>query len=102
MPNPIKLSQLASELQETIEDRFEGETFWIKAEITDVKKYPEKRWCFLKFIEKENNFISTEMKAVFWANSYNTIDRFEKFTKQTFANGLEIICNVRIRFHQRY
>lgn len=102
MPTPIKLSELLNELQETIEERFEGETFWIKAEITDVKKYADKRWCFLKFIEKENNYISTEMKAVFWANSYNAIDRFEKFTKQSFSNGLEITCNVRIRFHQRY
>ncbi|MBL0052368.1 MAG: exodeoxyribonuclease VII large subunit [Bacteroidetes bacterium] len=81
---------------------FAGKTFWIKAEITDVKKQPDKRWCFLKFIEKNGNIITTEMKAVFWANTYSAIENFETNTQQIFASGLEITCCVRVRFHKRY
>ena len=76
--------------------------FWIKAEITDVKKQPERKWCFLKFIEKDGNTVSTEIKGVFWSNSYFTIEKFEKATGQQLANGLEITCGVRVKFHKRF
>ena len=102
MPSQLKLSELIAEIDEAIHYRFTGETFWITAEITDVKKMPDKRWCFLKFIEKEGNFIIAEMKAVFWSHNYTFIEEFEKLTKQIFANGLEITCEVKIRFHARY
>lgn len=102
MPTPQKLSTLVNEIDATIRNRFAGNTFWIKAEITDVKKQPDKQWCFLKFIEKDGNTITTEMKAVFWSNAYYNIVAFEKETQQVFASGLEITCNVRVRFHKRY
>lgn len=102
MPVAQKLSQLVSEIEATIQNRFGGNTFWIKAEITDVKKYADKRWCFLKFIEKEGNTITTEMKGVFWSNTYHQVENFERETQQLFASGLEITCNVRVRFHKRF
>ena len=102
MPQTQRLSELISDIDYTIKNRFGGKTFWIKAEITDVKKQPDKRWCFLKFIEKDGNTITTEMKGVFWANSYNYIEEFEEETQQKFASGLEITCNVRVRFHKRF
>ena len=102
MPQPQKLSELISDIDSTIKSRFGGKTFWIKAEITDVKKQPDKRWCFLKFIEKDGNTITTEMKGVFWSNTYNYIEEFEEETQQKFVSGLEITCNVRVRFHKRF
>jgi exodeoxyribonuclease VII large subunit len=102
MAKTLRLSDLIGEIDDVIQDRFAGETFWITAEITDVKKQPDKRWCFLKFIEKERNVITAEIKGVFWSNSYNTIERFEKLSGQPFTNGLEITCNVRVRFHKRF
>jgi exodeoxyribonuclease VII large subunit len=102
MPQTQNLSELVNEIDSIIRNRFAGKTFWIKAEITDVKKQPEKNWCFLKFIEKDGNTITTEIKGVFWANTYYNIESFEKETQQTFASGLEITCNVRVRFHRRY
>ncbi|MBC7890275.1 MAG: exodeoxyribonuclease VII large subunit [Ferruginibacter sp.] len=102
MPVAQKLSQLINEIDATIHNRFAGKTFWIKAEITDVKKYADKRWCFLKFIEKDGNVITTEIKGVFWSNTYYQVENFEKETQQLFASGLEITCSVRVRFHKRF
>src|SRR4051812_37154082 len=99
MPNPQKLSDLINEVDATIKNRFNNATFWIKAEITDVKKQPDKRWCFLKFIEKDRNLIVAEMGGVFWNNSYGQVEQFEAATRQHFASGLEITCNVRVVFH---
>lgn len=102
MVKQIRLSELINEIEDTIADRFSGETFWITAEITDVKKQPDKRWCFLKFIEKNGPLITAEMRGVFWSNTYFNVDQFEKLSGQTFRSGLEITCNVRVRFHKRY
>ena len=102
MPTAQKLSSLISEIDAAIHNSFAGKTFWIKAEITDVKKYADKRWCFLKFIEKDGNLITTEIKGVFWSGTYHHVENFEKETRQLFASGLEITCNVRVRFHKRF
>lgn len=102
MPQAIKLSELAYEIQETMEGRFEGETFWVTCEISDVKKYTSTRRCYLKLVEREGNNTNTELRAVFWANYYNEIELFEKKTKQNFADGIEITCEVKVRFHPKY
>ena len=102
MPQPQRLSELIADIDDTIRNRFAGRTFWIKAEVTDVKKQPDKRWCFLKFIEKDRNLITTEMGGVFWSNTYYNIEQFERATQQVFASGLEITCCVRVVFHKRF
>ncbi len=102
MPNPQKLSDLINEVDATIRNRFQNAVFWIKAEVTDVKKQPDKRWCFLKFIEKDRNLIVAEMGGVFWSNSYHQVEQFEAATQQLFASGLEITCCVRVVFHKRF
>ena len=102
MTRRLQLSELVALVQETIEDRFYEDSFWITAEITDVKKYESKRWCFLKFIEKQGNTIATEMQGVFWANGFQHILRFERLTKQAFKDGIEISCRVQVKFHPKY
>lgn len=98
----MRLSELLEEVAVTLEDRFYGEAFWITSEVTDVKKYAEKRWCFLKFVEKDCGQMAAEIKGVFWSNSYTSILQFEKQTKQTFASGISVTCLVRVVFHPRF
>ncbi|MEO7311967.1 MAG: exodeoxyribonuclease VII large subunit [Chitinophagaceae bacterium] len=102
MQQAIKLSDLAAEIQLTFEERFEGETFWIEAETSDVKKYTTNRRCYLKLVEKEGRNTVAEMRAVFWANTYTQIEHFEKHTRQVFKDGITITCLVRVRFHPQY
>lgn len=98
----LKLSDLVGEIQETIQDRFEGEVYWVSAQITNVKKYETNRRCYLTLEEYENGNKTAEIKAVFWSNAYNEIEKFESTTKQVFKNGIEIICKVKVRFHNVY
>lgn len=102
MTEKIKLSALVDKIEEVITESFGEKTFWITAEITDVRKQPDKRWCFLKFIEKDSTNITAEIKGVFWARTYHTIEQYEKVTKQEFKNGIKIDCNVRVRFNKRF
>ncbi len=98
----INLSQLLYKIDETLQSQFGFQTFWIKAEITDVKKYESKRWCFLKLIEKKDTEIIAEMKATAWSQGYVFIEQFERLTQQHFTNGLQIICKVKVKYSIKY
>jgi len=98
----IKLSELLDEIQYTIQSQFEGEAFWVEAQITNVKKYASTRRCYLTVEEYENGTKTAEAKAVFWANTYHQIEIFEKATKQIFKDGIKIICQVKVRYHKVY
>jgi exodeoxyribonuclease VII large subunit len=102
MQDSIKLSELVEQIQDTIQAQFDNEVFWISARITDVKKYETNRRCYLKLEEYENGLKTIEIKAVFWANCYHEIEKFEKAIKQPFRDGTEIICKVKVRFHKVY
>ncbi len=102
MPQSIKLSALVDQIQDTLEIRFGGEVFWITASVTDVRRQDNLKRCYLKFIEKENGALNTEIRGVFWSNGYLHIEQFEKATGQRFQDGIEITCLVKVRFHQRF
>jgi len=102
MSEKIRLSELSELIKETIQDRFEGEVFWVTAQITNVKKYATNRRCYLTLEDYENEQKTAELKAVFWADSYSEIEKFEKSTGQVFQNGIEITCKMKIRFHTIY
>ncbi|MDA3615200.1 exodeoxyribonuclease VII large subunit [Polluticaenibacter yanchengensis] len=98
----LQLSELTAIIQNTMEEIFFDESFWIVAEVIDVKKYPSKRWCFLKFVEKHRGQIAAEMQAVFWARGYTYIDLFERITGQKFSDGMEVVCRVSVSFHPKF
>ncbi len=98
----ITLSVLTNFVKDVVDSNFYGKRIWLTVEITDVKKYESKRWCFLKFVEKRNDYIVAEMQGVFWAASYNQIENFEQITKIPFASGIEITCAVEVKFHEKF
>ena len=102
MTEQIKLSELLDKIQDTIKTKFDGEVFWVKAQIVNVKKQVQSRRCYLTLEEYENGNRTAEAKAVFWANCYSQIENFEKITKQTFKDGINIICKVQVRYHKIY
>lgn len=102
MTEQIKLSELLDQIQETIQTRFDGEVYWVHAQITNVKKYESTRRCYLTLEEYENGTKTAEARGVFWANYYSQIENFEKVTKQIFKDGIKIICQVKVRYHKVY
>jgi exodeoxyribonuclease VII large subunit len=102
MADSIKLSELTQQIQNTIQTQFGGEVFWVSARIMNVKKYETNRRCYLTLEEYENGKKTTEIRAVFWADYYSEIEKFEKAIKQPFKDGTEIICKVKVRYHKVY
>jgi exodeoxyribonuclease VII large subunit len=99
MPTITKLSEIVKELDELIKSKFEGRTFWITAELSSVKKYPNKRWCFFDFVEKNENE-EILIKGVCWARGYENIELFEYSTGTEFKSGIQITCKVCVSFYK--
>lgn len=102
MSQVFSLSQLLLLVQDTIDARFYGQVFWVRCEVTDVKKYEQKNWCFCKFLEKKSGQVLAETPGVFWQQGYQHIRRFEQATGQKFDNGIEINALVMVKFHPRF
>lgn len=102
MQEHIPLSELADQIQNTIQNKFEQNAYWVAARIMNVKKYVSNRRCYLNLEESKNGVKIAEMKAVFWSNYYSEIEKFEKYIQQPFKDGTEIICKVNVRFHKVY
>ena len=102
MSDHIKLSELIEQIQETIQTRFDGEVYWVSARVMNVRKQEANRRCYLTLEEYDNGIKTAEIRAVFWANYYHEIEKFEKLSKQPFKDGTEIICKIKVRYHKIY
>jgi len=98
----LPLSAITAAISDAVDAYFDRQILTVKAEITDVKKYPQKKWCFLKFLEKQGENIVTELKGVFWNTGYAKIASFEQKTGQKFTAGLEVICDVIVKYHPKF
>lgn len=91
------------ELNQLVRAVLEGsfpDTFLITAEIAscDVKNH-----CYLTLIDKEDDFIRAEMKAVIWADKYKKLSAaFTQATGASLTKGIKILFEASVSFHERY
>ncbi|MBX9785552.1 MAG: exodeoxyribonuclease VII large subunit [Chitinophagaceae bacterium] len=99
MPVITKLSDIATEIDELIQNKYAGKTFWITAELSGVRKILTKSWCYIDFTERNKNG-ETTIKGVCWARNYYNIELFESTTNTEFKTGIEITCKVSVSFYK--
>ena len=98
----ITLSELVSEITEALGHRFYGKNYWILAETSDIKNYPERGYCFVTLVEKEGKEVRAKMEAVIWRRNYNIIPNFEFVTGTKFDRNLKMLLNVEVIFNPVY
>ena len=101
--NSISLSELTSQIQETIRLNFDS-AVWIRAEISELRENPGGH-CYLELIEKDNesDAILAKTKATIWASTYRMLKPyFESSTGQTLRSGLNVLVAVSVEFHGVY
>ena len=104
MVNALSLSQLNRLVGEVIKDAF-SETYWLIAEISDVRINHSNGHCYLEFIEKNESTgnIIAKAKGYIWNHTFRMIKPyFEETTQQTFTSGLKLLLSVGIDFHELY
>lgn len=99
MSKVLSLFEL-NQLIRTIIDNSMPDTFLVTAEIAscDVKNH-----CYLTLVDKEEDAIRAEIRAVIWANRYNVIaPAFEEATGTKLSKGIKILFHATVNFHERY
>lgn len=98
------LSELTGAVRDTLEATF-PETYWVRAETSDVRVNAASGHCYLEFIEKnpKTNQLVAKARGSIWAKVFRMLKPyFEMETGQTFTSGLKVLVKVTIEFHELY
>lgn len=100
----IKLSDLTRRVEEVIKNSFGSDFYWIVAEISSHKFYPNQDRHYFEFVEKAegSNEPVAKVRGVSWFAGSQCIKVFEKDTGQVFSNGLQVLVKVKIEFHTAF
>ena len=100
----IKLSELTKKIADIINQSFGTASHWIVAEISSHKFYENQDRHYFEFIEKVEgaNDPIAKVRGVSWFGGSQNIKVFEKETGQKFTNGVQVLVNVKVEFHQAY
>jgi exodeoxyribonuclease VII large subunit len=100
----IKLSELTGQLAKLINVHFSNKTFWVIAEISNLKFYPGKNYYFLDLVEKDpfTHAVLTSIKANAWSSAHFRIRSFEQETGQKFDNNISVLLKVSVEYHITY
>ena len=99
MPEILSLYELNHIIRTVVETTF-PDKFLVTAEIAscDVKNH-----CYMTLVDKKDDLISAEIRAVIWANKYKIIaPRFEKATGAKLSKGIKILFQAEVSFHERF
>lgn len=99
MSKVLSLFEL-NQLIRTVLENSLPDTFLVTAEIAscDVKSH-----CYLTLVDKEEDTIRAEIRAVIWAGRYKEIaEIFEKETGARLSKGIKILFQATVSFHERY
>ncbi|AQG78847.1 exodeoxyribonuclease VII large subunit [Spirosoma montaniterrae] len=99
---PIRLSDLAFTIEAVVDDAFGQKPFWVIAETSDIKNYPDRNYCFLTLVEREGTDTLAKLEACIWRRNYHTIRDFEAATGITFARNIRLLLQVAVSFNPVY
>jgi exodeoxyribonuclease VII large subunit len=99
--NYIRLSELTGIISKVITANFAARTYWIIAEITNLKHYPQKNYYFFDLVEKDpaTHAVLTSIKANAWSTAVMRIRNFEQVTGQKFDNNINVLMQVSVEYH---
>ena len=99
---PIRLSDLAGAIRNSIADNFGNRIFWVLADVANYKCYQQKNHHYFDLVEKGPKGITTKLNAVAWWEGDKRIRAFEKQTGQKFGNDIHVLASVSVEYHVVY
>lgn len=102
--SPMRLSALAEQIKQTLQNRFALQIFWVLADVSNHKFYPDKQVHYFDLVEKDplTGQLTAKLMASAWGNASKNIAGFERSTGQTFTSGIHILVCVAVEFHNSY
>ena len=100
----LSLVELNARIRGVLTKAF-SETYWVRAEMSDVRVNASSGHCYLEFVEKNpiTGQMVAKMRASIWAKTFRMLKPyFEMETGQAFASGLKVLVRVSVEFHELY
>jgi exodeoxyribonuclease VII large subunit len=100
----IKLSDLTTRIRQTILEKFGEQSYWVLAEISGHKFYPDRDRHYFDLVEKidHSSTEAAKVKGNSWEQGSRQIAAFEKITGQKFQDGLQVLACVKVNYHIVY
>ncbi len=96
------LTQVGQSIQSMIERTYKH-PYYIQAEMIKLNRYPRSGHCFPELVEKEENRVKAQMRAVVWRNDYERInENFMRITGEPLKDGITILCLATIQYSPQY
>ena len=97
----ITLSELALSIKTTLSGNL-APSYWVTAEVGDMK-VNAKGHCYLELLEKDHDQVKAKLRAAIWAYDFRNINQwFEKITGNSLREGIKILANAQVTFHEVY
>ena len=100
----LSLVELNQRIHMTLEQAF-PDTYWVRAEMSDVRENSASGHCYLEFIEKDprSGQLLAKVRGAIWAKTFRLLKPyFEMETGQRFISGLKVLVRVTVDFHELY
>lgn len=95
-----RLSQLGTALENWFEDRFQGQLFWVRAEIAQIS-FANSGHVYLELTEEENGLRKASFRASIWRDRHQLIKaKLQEHHSAILQQGSEIALQCSINFHK--
>ena len=103
-PKSIKLSELTHLIGATIKYAFDGELFWIVADVTShsYKAQDDRHFFVLAEKGEGTNALVAKVDAVAWKPAAEKIRAFEDATGQRFQNDIHVLVQVSVSYNATF
>jgi len=96
----MTLYELALALKSVVREQF-PDALWVLAEIASVQ-VSRQGHVYVDLVQRDQDTVLAEMKAVVWSRSARILDAFESATGKPLAAGMQVLMAARPDFHERY
>ncbi len=97
----ITLSDLARYIKEALNKNL-APSYWVVAEIGEMK-VNARGHCYLELVEKDEQQVKAKLRAAIWAYDFRNINQwFSKITGSPLREGIKIMANAQVSFHEVY
>lgn len=100
----LSLFELNNLIKNVLNQTF-PESWWVSAEMSDVRVNASSGHCYLEFIEKDaiSGQLIAKARGAIWAKTFRMLKPcFEQETGQRFTSGLKVLVKVTVEFHELY
>ena len=103
-PNAMKLSRLTGHIQQTLDNAFANQTFWVIADVTNYTFKAQSNYHYFELVEKDasSSKIIAKIAGRAWGAASVNILNFENATGQKFKNDINVLIQVSVQYNSSF